>query len=156
MFHVRSLVLAECFQKTVAMDGMLYVIGGYTADSNRRVSRYDPSTNTWLRLANTNQGHENHGAAAGGGYLWTYGGWNSDFERYDPSTDTWTTLASPSVSLGTGGNNLVWLDPYLYVFGGYSTSNTYRYDPVAGTWTTLANSGYSRYNGYPVAGMNIV
>ena len=71
-------------------------LGG--SSSNSDLLRYDPTTDTWARLAPLQQSREHTQAVALNGYLYALGGrWQlglNTVERYDPATDTWTRIPS--------------------------------------------------------------
>jgi hypothetical protein len=138
---------------SVALDGMIYYIGGDPADciaepTNQTIG-YDPvaKTSTWL---STMPGPRMlHGVTAVNGKVYAIGGndglYSTDtvFE-YNPSTDTWTTKAPMPIPMEAFG--IATVDGKIYTVGGWSTylfcypcGEVYEYDPVADNWTTKAS-----------------
>ena len=85
-----------------AVDGRLYVMGGFTSaklDVTARVDRYDPTTDSWTQLAD-GPGAETHaGVARNGSGLLLLGGFRgwpgtatAEAHRYDATTDTYARL----------------------------------------------------------------
>ena len=87
-----------------SVDGVLYVIGGSTADGNSAaVYVYDPAIDTWTEKATLPSGRFNHSAVALGGKIYVLGGFAEGKELrdvlvYDPATDTWSCLLYTSPS----------------------------------------------------------
>ena len=84
------------------VNGILYAIGGKSADNNSwlaTVEAYDPTTDRWTPRASMPTGRFALGAGAVGGRLYAVGGEVapntiiSTVEEYDPATDIWTAKA---------------------------------------------------------------
>jgi N-acetylneuraminic acid mutarotase len=79
-----------------AVDGVLYVIGGTTAEGNSRaVYAYDPAADEWSERAPLPEPRFNHAAVAFGGKIYVLGGYHEGVERrevfvYDPAADAWS------------------------------------------------------------------
>lgn len=147
-----SMPVASGCGGSAVIGGKLYVFSGCTLLSTGvRISagllhRYDPSTNSWIRLASSPEVHFSPVVAALNGRLYVAGGNGSSgsatrrLDMYDPATNSWTTLAqmpTPRVSaagMSTGG--------FIYVAGGRNGS-TYlssfdAYNPVTDSWSPRA------------------
>jgi hypothetical protein len=82
-----------------ALDGILYVAGGTTAEGNTdAVYAYDPGADEWSERAPLPQPRFNHAALALDGKVWVLGGYLEGEERsevfvYDPGADSWSEFA---------------------------------------------------------------
>jgi hypothetical protein len=141
---------------TSAVDGRLYVIGGYDDGGGviNTMEAYDPSTNSWTTIGTTPQvAFTTATATAVGGlvYLTSLDHYGAGMMYvYDPASSTWATRASmPSARrapvLGLLGQNI------YAVGGGVATDSTTRnfdglrdlssvveaYDPATDTWRSV-------------------
>lgn len=146
---------------TGVINGLLYVVGGYTGATQTTYFRvlevYNPATNTWT--AKTPMPSARVEAAAGviDGKLYVAGGaiqvgsnvqTTNILEVYDPATDTW----SSKVPMPTGREALAGavIDGKLYVVGGspsraFAPTNILEvYDPATDTWSVKAPMPTSR------------
>jgi N-acetylneuraminic acid mutarotase len=110
--------------------------------------RYNPSTNTWVKLPAPPADHALGGGAAIGGKFYLNGGFTSscggtcggnthNLDVYNPATNTWTTKPGRGSTATTAGA----LNGKLYILGGFG--DTYNrtvdaYDPITNTWTSRA------------------
>src|SRR5262249_5827540 len=107
-----------------ALDGKVYVTGGY-ADVNFNIDQnatyaYDPTTNTWIRVADMPAPRAAHAMVAVDGKLYGIGGVGPRADEpwsYDPTTDKWDTspaaMPTPREHLTTVG-----FGELLYGIGG--------------------------------------
>lgn len=139
--------------EAVAIDGLIYVVGGWDDDSNATASTfiYDPAENTWSQGADMPAGRAAPGVAAAGGALYVVGGCTTGscetadtVWRYHPDRDEWEVLpAYPHTTawLGCGG-----LAGQVYCTGGSAggapTASTYAYAPEEQAWTPRADAPY--------------
>jgi len=134
--------------------GDVYAFGGFVAGersdhSSRESDRYDPSSDTWARVASMPT--DRYGAAAVTGLdgkIYVIGGWSTrsntaltTMEAYSPGTNSWKVLASmhaarqsPGAAMDNSGR--------IYAIGGYNTSRGYlrsveRYDPTTNVWVIV-------------------
>ena len=143
---------------TATIDGKMYVFGGYldsTFTPTNRVDVYDPATDTWTRLADSDMpvatSHSGctvmgRNVILAGGYPRGAGGTGQTFSTtgvwsWNVDTHVWTTL--PSLPAARGGGALVNLGGVLHYFGGADSSrhdaNTHWYlYPNASEWKPLA------------------
>jgi kelch-like protein 17 (actinfilin)/kelch-like protein 20 len=89
-----------------AVNGKLYVMGGFDGQSLSSVERYDPAKNAWEAVAPMSTARSAPAAAVVDGTLYVTGGydgqnWLSSVERYDPAKDEWVTMASMALYTGT-------------------------------------------------------
>lgn len=134
-------------------DGRIYAIGGL--DANLRavntVEAYDPTTNTWTKVAGMNTARFDLAAVAeADGRIYAIGGAStpghavSTVEVYDIAADTWSIVSSLSTprelltAVKAGGT-----DDHIYAIGGLDAQgnslNTVEiYDPGTNQWSTSA------------------
>jgi N-acetylneuraminic acid mutarotase len=108
-----------------ALDGELYVVGGRRGNNLAldAVERYDPSTDSWERLAPLPMGVGGLGLVAAGGRLLAISG-GDDGARwvtpatwaYEPAANHWTRLGDLDVP--RHGFGAAALDNSVYIFGG--------------------------------------
>lgn len=116
----------------VTVAGKLYVFGGYGVDNpnwlaTKETDVYDPTTNTWTRLADMPEGLTHIGAATDGRYIYAAGGYVSNYKtgwqtfatsdvwRYDTVTNQWTAFVPLPAARSAGalliiGNELHYVD----------------------------------------------
>ena len=129
-----------------ALDGKIYLIGGFGTDTNVPVADvlvYDTTAMTWSRAAPLPAPRGGHAAVVRDGKIHVLGGGNSrstlaDHEIYDPAKNAWTALAplpraegSPAAAV-FGGK--------LYAIGGRSGMSDFGavdiYDPATNSWSS--------------------
>jgi hypothetical protein len=139
-----------------ALNGRLYVAGGYTADEDgspgnpsRDLFEYTPATNSWVRKrplpASVFSSPGCEGGAQGviGGRLYIYvpcefGG---RFFRYNPVTDRFASLPVPPARHASGGAGVIKGKFYLASgigTSGYANRQLHVYDPATNAWTAKA------------------
>lgn len=111
-----------------AVNGKLYVLGGFYASSPIRATRrsdvYDPATNTWQRIADMPETITHAAQAVDGETIYLIGGYVGDHPgpstarvwKYNTRTNTWS--AGPSLPAGRGAGAAVRLGRNLHFFGG--------------------------------------
>lgn len=134
-----------------AVDGQLYVMGGFTSanlDVTTRVDRYDPTTDAWTQLTD-GPGIQTHAGLArdGSGLLLAGGfrGWpgttTSETYRYDTVTDTYARL--PDLGAARAALALTIVEGRAHAIGGLAADGNSDSDAhqvldlaqVAGAWT---------------------
>jgi N-acetylneuraminic acid mutarotase len=117
-------------------------------------SRYNPTTNTWTTISNSNAPNPrgSHAAVWTGSEMIIWGGMYdpytphlNDGSRYNPTTNTWTAVSNANAPSGRGNQAAVWTGSEMIVWGGRGlsegTMNTGScYNPTSNTWTTISNS----------------
>ncbi len=106
-----------------AIDGKLYIAGGYLSGVRDELIVFDPVTRTSTALAAmpTPREHPFGSVIDGrffviGGYNWDFGGALTTVEFYDPATNTWdTTTSAPRHNNGTDRGFSLWGGSYSAV-----------------------------------------
>ena len=142
-----------------ALDGLVYVVGGFEQSSSWRspqssastkVEVYDPVTNRWSSRPDLPVGVHHAGAAVLDGALYVVGGftvsedtlWNPSDRvfRFNPADDTWTEQAP--LPTARGGLAVTTLQGKLYAVSGYDGQRNPAavevYDPARDQWTAAA------------------
>ena len=144
----------------IAVDGLIYALGGieygntfsimgqtYDVTSGTLFEVYDPTTDTWTRLADLPypidllrrlaEGRQWPAAAAHAGKIYVFGGANlygdvrDTIDVYDIATDTWDAGIARLPQPVCGASAATFGD-MIYVFGGATTADPYAsYDYVA-------------------------
>jgi large repetitive protein len=131
--------------------GNVYAIGGFnpvTSTYIDTVYRYDPSADTWTKVAPLPRTLAGAAAVRGlDGRIYVFGGVSGtqtldSVEAYDPGTDTWTPLA-PMPTARYGAAAALGRDGTIYVIGGCCGNEpelnvNEAYDPSTDTWTSRA------------------
>ncbi len=152
--RVTDLPIAVHHPGVAALDGKLFVAGGYREDDHTAVADvwvYDPATDAWERRAALPVARGALGLAALDGYLYAVGGAlerlggpaTGSVERYDPRSDRWQArqpLPTPRehLAVAAGGGR-------LYTVGGRANGDESTrfaaahevYDPAADRWEAL-------------------
>jgi N-acetylneuraminic acid mutarotase len=125
-----------------AVDGVLYVIGGTTAEGNSRaVYAYDPATDEWSERAPLPEPRFNHAALALDGKVYVLGGFHEGEERddvfvYDPATDQWSE--GPSLPFANHAFDAVSFRGEIWMIGGRLDDDILRdvwiLNPATGEW----------------------
>jgi N-acetylneuraminic acid mutarotase len=128
---------------SAALDGKIYVIGGFDAQGNStnvlEVYAAGARANTWERKAPLPEGRDHPMAAAFGGKVYLFGGGRGDATRtvfvYDPASDTWSRGLDMPYRRTAGGAAVIG-DRIIVVGGvGDMPGETMVYDPAANTWS---------------------
>jgi N-acetylneuraminic acid mutarotase len=129
----------------VALNGKIYLIGGFETDTNvpsSGVHVYDTTTRTWSRAAPLPAPRGGHSAVVLEGKIHVLGGGNSkstisDHNVFDPAKSAWTALAP--LPRAEGSPAAVAFGGKLYAVGGRSGSSDFGavdiYDPVSNSWS---------------------
>ncbi len=150
-----------------AVNGKGYAGTGYNGDDALSdFYCYDPSTDTWSRIADFGVGSDGdssdalvrYEAVAFGINDYGYVGtgydterYHNDFYRYDPSTDYWTSEATVPGTDKRKGAMAFTYEGKGYVVGGKGNDylkNFCYFDPDEGEWTKLRNIDDSSDYGY--------
>ena len=142
-----------------ALDGLIYVVGGFETPSSwkiwqssvsTKVEVYDPATNRWSSRPDLPMGLHHAGAAVLDGALYVVGGftvsddmlWNPSDRvfRFNPADETWTERAP--LPTARGGLAVTALQGKLYAVSGYdglrNPAAVEVYDPARDQWTAAA------------------
>jgi N-acetylneuraminic acid mutarotase len=177
--QVASLPTGAVAPGIAVLNGQLYVVGGCefwscSSAASQKVYRYDPSRNTWTKLASYPvYGGVSFGACAGlDGEIACAGGLGTGINNvldstylYNPASDTWTqgadmpNAAYQMASSGSGGQ--------LQIAGGIDADNVVggnaqptgqvaQYNPVSNTWSTLPSLPSPEWGGGGACGMYVI
>lgn len=124
------------------VDGVVYVIGGWTFTSTNVVEAYDSTTDSWITKTSMSVPRSNLTAVTLDNKIYAIGGWSfvtntMAVEIYDPLTNLWT-LGTP-LPVGNNGLKATVVDGKIFTFGGWdgnTTNNVMMYDPQADVWTS--------------------
>ena len=130
----------------IAYENQVYTIGGETADGVKgTLERYDPTTDTWIELAQKPMGVTDINAAAIGGKIYVPGGRRASgdvtdtLEIYDPRNNTWEKGSPLPVAMSAYA--MASFEGQLYLFGGWdgkkSMDSVFTYDPGQNKWAEL-------------------
>lgn len=142
------------------VDGLAYVVGGWSGAYLATNDAYGPVTDTWVTRQPMPVGRDRSVAAVVNGIIYVIGGRNSGSstlgtnEAYDPATNSWSTKAPMPTPRSNAAVAVV--DGIIYVVGGAAPSPTTTneaYDPVANTWSTKAPMPTAR-DGVRAASLN--
>lgn len=131
-----------------ALDGEVYVLGGFTPQASSSVQAYDPEADTWRDVADFPAAFHHPNVAVVGGMIYVTGFHLGSSLRdadgrvfaYDPATDEWLPRAPMPVGTDRGASCVATLGDDIYVFGGASDvtmPDASVYDTVADEWTPL-------------------
>jgi len=130
----------------VKYDGLIFVIAGAAASGvTGELEVYDPSADSWQRMASKPAPVSNVGAAVLNGNIYVPGGCDitgavtTTVEVYSPLTNSWEAgvpLPSPLCAYA-----IAEYEGDMYLFGGWNGEDfvdvTYRYEPSSGEWSRL-------------------
>ncbi len=142
-----------------ALDGLIYVVGGFEQSSSwmirqssvsTKVETYDPVTNRWSSKPDLPIGLHHAGATVLNGDLYVVGGftvsddmlWNPSDRvfRFNPAGETWTERAP--LPTARGGLAVTTLQGKLFAVSGYDGRENPAvvevYDPTLNQWTAVA------------------
>ena len=142
-----------------ALDGLIYVVGGFERPSSwkiwrssvsTRVEAYDPMTNRWSSKPDLPVGLHHAGAAVLDGALYVVGGFTESDDtiwspsdrvfRFDPAGETWTERAP--LPTARGGLAVTTLQGKLFAVSGYDGQENPAavevYDPALDQWSPVA------------------
>ncbi|WP_406423507.1 carboxypeptidase regulatory-like domain-containing protein [Streptomyces sp. NBC_00842] len=131
------------------INGKVYSVGGF--DGTYFLDKayvYDPVAQAWSALPNLSVAREAPQAAAYGGKLYVFGGWDTHgqplakTEIYDPATGAWSTGADMPKPYAGGAVTV--LNGKIYIVGGCSAGSecgkkdVQVYNPAANSWSSGA------------------
>ncbi|RFZ79841.1 hypothetical protein DS742_05110 [Lacrimispora amygdalina] len=135
---------ARLLFQTEVIDGKIYAIGGLNENDLTSTEVYDPTTNSWTKLAPMSDAREVFQTEVIDGKIYAMGGSNlKSTEVYDPTTNSWIKLASMSDARYNFQTEAI--DGKIYVIGGVGQSSTEVYEPTTDSWTELASMSTRRF-----------
>jgi N-acetylneuraminic acid mutarotase len=137
-----------------ALDGEVYVLGGYTPQATDSVRAYDPATMMW-RDATDFPGPFNHpNVGTANGKLYVLGFYigtdmnTASAQSYSFDGTTWEEVAPLPANTQRAAACVASLGNEIYVFGGHHMSKSVKlaavYDAVDDTWTPLPDMPVER------------
>ena len=128
-------------------DNAVYAIAGQTAAGpTSLVERYDPQTDSWIKLADKPTAVSEVSAVLLGEKIYVPGGKLADgqvancLEAFDPRKGSWESKAG--LPQAVSGYALVSYEGQMYLFGGWDgqqvVSQAWRYDPFNDEWHAVA------------------
>lgn len=122
----------------------------YTMTANDvHFNRYDPTSNTWKRMANAPYSTSIYKAdmVSLNGYVYViFGGYQKKFARYTVETNTWVELEDlPDFTLY--GSSIASDGTNLYVLRSSNTTDMWKYTVATDSWSTMAAAPASMYTG---------
>jgi hypothetical protein len=132
----------------VALDGEIYVIGGFTPMVTASVEAFDTRAQTWRSVAALPAALHHANAASINGRIYVAGFYlggsftNADPRvlEYDPAQDTWTERSPMPGGTQRATGCVASFDGKLFVFGGAratTVADASFYDVAADAWTAL-------------------
>ncbi|WP_405691675.1 kelch repeat-containing protein [Streptomyces sp. NBC_00057] len=130
------------------LDGKVYSVGGFNGTiAVNKAYVYDPGTQAWSALPNLSIARSAPQAAAYGGKLYVFGGWDTSgrpvakTEIYDPATGAWSTGADTPKPYAGGAVTV--FNGKIYIVGGCTDdacgkTDVQAYDPVSDSWSSGA------------------
>jgi N-acetylneuraminic acid mutarotase len=145
-----SLPVARQEHGVVALNGEVFVLGGYTPDVTASVIAYDPSADSWRNVADFPSPFNHPAAGVVSGKLYVAGFYAGTSLTgpatgrtfvYDPTGDAWAEKQALPAGTERAGGCVAVLGTELYVFGGGNSGDATAfasvYDTVADSWTEL-------------------
>jgi len=131
-----------------ALNGEIYVLGGFTPDVSRSVQVYSPQTDSWRDAADFPEPFHHPNVAVVDGLLYVLGfhygpGLRTADPRtyaYDPVEDAWMPRLSLPTGTERGSSCVAVVDATIFLFGGASDmtlATAHAYDTTTDTWDPI-------------------
>ena len=125
-----------------ALNGQIYVVGGYNSSAQTSVQIYNPATNKWSTGTALPSALSNQACAGVNGAVYEFGGTTNEGSTqtnavlaYNPTTKTWSTKSAMPVAredtVAVVANNLVYV---IDGFNGNRLATVDVYNPASDTW----------------------
>jgi hypothetical protein len=154
-----SLNVARCGLSAVAMNGLIFVMGGHNGINwtfSSTVEKYNPTINKWILLNDMPTARTAAAAASLGGLIYLIGGMDktskalSRVDVYTPARDSWASVAPltvPRMQLAAAASGSA-----IFAMGGTSSESdtgaplksVEMYNPYSDTWVAVAPMGTAR------------
>ncbi|QOV91781.1 Kelch repeat-containing protein [Humisphaera borealis] len=136
--------------QAAVVNGKLYAFGGFYNDlflATTRCDVYDPSNNTWTRIADMPEPVTHAGTVVVGTTVWFVGGFLGDNPgpeiasvwKYDTLTNTWS--AGPSLPASRAGGGAALVGSEIHFFGGRSRTLALGDMDYGDHWVLPVNGG---------------
>jgi N-acetylneuraminic acid mutarotase len=140
--------IARSEHGVAALDGELYVLGGFTPTVTSSVQVYSPEQASWRDAADFPVVFHHPNVASAGGLLYVLGFHAGSGQRaadgsayaYDPETDSWTERAPLPLGTERGASCVTSFEDKIYVFGGtndIALAEASVYLPAEDRWEAL-------------------
>jgi N-acetylneuraminic acid mutarotase len=140
-----------------ALNGEVYVVGGFTPQVTDTVYAYNPELDTWRDVASFPVVAHHPNVASVGARLYVLGFHTGSGQRmgdgssyaYDPMADSWSSLAPMPIGTERGASCTATHQDKIYIFGGtndVALADASVYDPAGDTWTVLAPMPVARHH----------
>lgn len=103
----------------------IYVIGGYTGTTSKRIDVYDLASNKWTFLGNMPYGFSSHATCVNGSKIWIVGNYNLTDQQlayYNTATNEFVTVNSNIIPRRHANAEVI--NNKLYVFSGATDSSS--------------------------------
>uniref|UniRef100_A0A8C4NNH5 Kelch-like family member 2 n=1 Tax=Eptatretus burgeri TaxID=7764 RepID=A0A8C4NNH5_EPTBU len=153
-FHVAELPSRRCRAGVVALNGLVFAVGGFNGSLRvRTVDIYDPLKDTWLKAPNLQNRRSTLGAAVLNGLIYAVGGFDGStglatVEVFNHKTGEWTNVAPMNTRRSSVGVGVV--GAFLYAVGGYDgasrqcLSSVESFSPSDNEWSYVAEMSTRR------------
>ncbi len=141
---VQSLDPGRTEHSAVWTGNSMLVWGGRNGNVSLGGAIYDPVTDTWRDMSETNEPTRRfaHAAVWTGAAMMVWGGYAGDSGLYDPIGDRWKVVSTDGMPQAYSAYpTAVWTGSQVVVWGGYMDAvvNTGgRYDPLSDTWLPMS------------------
>ncbi|KAH6941387.1 hypothetical protein HPB50_017888 [Hyalomma asiaticum] len=151
-------VMPRAYHGLVALDGLIYMIGGFDGSQCFNCVRcFNPLLHRWTERACMHVARCYVSVAVLDGKIYALGGYDGDrrtntAERYDPTANTWSLIADMNDPRSDACATVV--DSKVYIVGGFTGQQVLNtaefYDPKANVWT------YIRAMTVPRSGVRVI
>lgn len=140
-----------------ALNGEVYVLGGFTPTVTSSVQVYTPETDSWRDAADFPMVFHHPNVAAVGGMLYVLGFHAGSGQRmadgrvyaYDPQANEWSPRTPQPVGTERGASCVTTYQDKIYVFGGtndVALPDASIYDPAEDSWEELPSLPAHRHH----------
>ncbi|KAL1481994.1 hypothetical protein MTO96_034093 [Rhipicephalus appendiculatus] len=151
-------VMPRAYHGLVALDGLIYMIGGFDGSQCFNCVRcFNPLLHRWTERACMHVARCYVSVAVLDGKIYALGGYDGDrrtntAERYDPASNTWSLIADMNDQRSDACATVV--DSKVYIVGGFTGQQVLNtaefYDPKVNVWT------YIRAMTVPRSGVRVI
>jgi N-acetylneuraminic acid mutarotase len=118
-----------------AIDGLIFVTGGFNGGIKSDLEIFDTTTNTWETKASMNTPRYSHGSFVVDSEIYVVGGNVTSVESYNVDSNIWTQKSSSNNAVAYSPTSCLY-NGKIYLFGSGSANNIVEmYDPISDTWS---------------------